>query len=531
MMMSVMNISWVVQAHEGNKTPMQETNPIVQTDAGPVRGIATEEYRLFQGIPYAAPPVGVLRWQSPQLVLPWTEVLDATQPGSPCPQLPTSYAEVGSVNEECLFLNVTTPPSSSVDQLKPLMVWIHGDGAVGSGSLFDARRLAVEGDVIVVTINYRLGVFGAFGYPGLEGSGTFGLQDQQAALRWVQRNAVAFGGDPDNVTLFGESYGAQATSAHLLSPASNGLFHRAIIQSGFALMDMPAGSLLPGLPAIEWYGWTSAEEVEAMGLMVEPALGCADPTTALDCLRSLSVEELLAYPQIMNIFQSYAFGNSVLPEVPAEALQAGHFHKVPILSGSTRDEHRTFVGLFFDLAGQPVTSEQYPQFLAEAFGDQAAQVEAQYPLSDYGSPSLAWATVLTDRMWARSTFEQHRFFAEEVPTYVYEFADRQAPMYLPFPESFPPGAFHAADVPYIFNDPEFEKSATSEQQHLSWQMIKYWTNFARTGNPNGDGLPLWQPFQQDTIVPHVQYLAPGEGGIHSVNYVEEHQLDFWSGLP
>ena len=134
------------------------------------------------------------------------------------------------------------------------MVWIHGDGAIGGGSFFDARRLVITGDVILVTINYRLGVFGTFGYPGMDGSGTFGLQDQRAALQWVQRNAAAFGGDPDNVTLFGESYGGSATSAHLCLPGSQGLFHRAVIQSGFALMDLPAGALYPGVPALSGSG-------------------------------------------------------------------------------------------------------------------------------------------------------------------------------------------------------------------------------------------------------------------------------------
>jgi acetyl esterase/lipase len=225
---------------------------IVQTDSGPVRGTVTEEYRRFQGIPYAASTAGDHRWREPAPVEAWTEPRDATKPGNICAQQPSVYADVASLEEDCLFLNVTTPRWIGADRLRPVMVWIHGNGAVGAGSFFDARRLAITGDVIVVTINYRLGVFGVFGYPGLDGSGTFGLQDQRAALQWVQRNAAAFGGDPDNVTLFGESYGGLATSAHLTSPESQGLFHRAIIQSGFALMDLPAGALYPGVPAVEW---------------------------------------------------------------------------------------------------------------------------------------------------------------------------------------------------------------------------------------------------------------------------------------
>jgi para-nitrobenzyl esterase len=250
---------------------------IVDTDSGAVRGTLASDYRLFQGIPYAASTAGEHRWRAPAPVQAWTEPRDATKPGNICAQQPSVYADVASLEEDCLFLNVTTPQVTGADRLRPVVVWIHGDGAIGAGSFFDARRLATIGDVIVVTINYRLGVFGVFGYAGLDGSGTFGLQDQRAALQWVLRNAAAFGGDPENVTLFGESYGGLATSAHLTSPESQGLFHRAIIQSGFALMDLPAGALYPGVPAVEWFGWQSAAEVEAAGAGMAAQLGCTDP--------------------------------------------------------------------------------------------------------------------------------------------------------------------------------------------------------------------------------------------------------------
>jgi para-nitrobenzyl esterase len=499
---------------------------IVWTDAGPVRGTETDQYRLFQGIPYAAAPVGALRWAPPRPVRPWSAPRDATKPGSMCPQQPSSYAQVGSLEEDCLFVNVTTPRSGA--RGKPVLVWIHGDGAIGAGSFFDGRPLTVAGDVVVVTINYRLGIFGAFGHPGLADSGTFGLQDQQAALRWVRRNAAAFGGDPGNVTVFGESYGGLSVSAHLVSPGSAGLFHRAIIQSGFALMDMPAGAVFPGVPAVEWFGWTSAAEVEALGASVASELGCADPATALACLRRVPVKSLFAHAAG---FQPYAFGGRVLPEVPAAALRNGHFHRVPVLAGATRDEHRLFVGLFRVLAGHPVTAEQYPTLLAEAFGEHADRVQTRYPLSAYGSPNLAWAAVLTDRMWARATFQQHRLLAAQVPTYAYEFADRHAPMYLPFPPDFPPGAFHAAEVPYLFPDQEFLAAITPKQQRLSDRMIRYWTNFASSGDPNGAELPRWRSFDPARPVPYVQALAPGIDGIRPVDYTAEHHLDFWSRLP
>ena len=431
---------------------------VVQTDAGPVRGTVTDDHRLFQGIPYAASTAGELRWRPPQPVRPWTQVRDATRPGPMCPQQRSSYAEVASLAEDCLCLNVVVPRTAGPQ--RPVMVWIHGDGAIGAGSFFDARRLATVGDVMVVTINYRLGIFGAFGYPGLEGSGAFGLQDQQAALGWVARNAASFGGDPGNVTVFGESYGGLSASAHLVAPGSAGLFQRAIVQSGFALMDLPAGGIFPGLPAVAWYGWRASAEVEALGAAVAAQLGCADAATALACLRGVPVPELFAHAQP---FQPFGFGNRVLPEVPAQALRDGRFHRVPVISGGTRDEHR--------------------------------------------------------------------LLAQQVPVYAYEFADRQAPMYLPFPDDFPPGAFHAAEVPYLFPDQPFQAASTPEQRRLSDQMMRYWASFARTGDPNGPDLPPWPPFDDARPVPHVQSLAPGPDGIRPVDYAAEHQLDFWSSLP
>ncbi|MFD1320518.1 carboxylesterase/lipase family protein [Micromonospora sonneratiae] len=515
----------------GGKEARMDSNDsaVVRTEGGPVRGRLTGEHRKFQGIPYAAPPTGELRWRAPQPVVPWRTPRDATEPGSPCPQLPSSYADVRSVDEDCLFLNVTAPRDAPRGTRRPVMVWIHGDGAVGAGHFFDADRLAADGDTVVVTINYRLGVFGGFGLPGLTGSGTFGLQDQQAALRWVRRNIAAFGGDPRNVTLFGVSYGATATTAHLTAPGSEGLFDRAIVESGFALMDMPAESMHPGGEALPWWAWRPESEVAGIGAWVAGELGCdpADPVRALACLRALPVEKLLEFPQVMNIFQSMAYGGRTLPELPAQALRAGRFHRVPVVSGATRDEHRTFVGLFRVLADQPVSAADYPKLLARAFGaEQVPMIMRSYPLTDAESPSLTWARVLTDRLWAKSTFEQNQLFATRMPTYAYEFADPTPPVSLPFPPDFPPGAYHAADTAYVFRDEQFTSAASPGQLRLSDRMIRYWSNFARTGDPNGPGLPRWSRFDGRQPVPYVQSLAPDHLG--PVDYAAEHRLDVWT---
>jgi para-nitrobenzyl esterase len=268
-------------------------------------------------------------------------------------------------------------------------VWIHGDGTIGGGALFDARRLADRG-LMVVTVNHRLGVFGGFAHPGLPGSGTFGLQDQQAALRWVARNAAAFGGDPGNVTVAGSSFGATAVVGHLASPAARGLFHRAVLSSGEGMMDMPAGMMGPQVPAHRWYTWRTQRELRDSGRDVAAGLGCADPAPgrALRCLRALPVKRILDVPYVMNIFQAFAFGEGVLPELPEKALREGRFHRVPVLSGATRDEHRLFVGLTWDAVNGRLTKTQYEELVRTAFGTRrAAAVLTEYPADAFPSPA------------------------------------------------------------------------------------------------------------------------------------------------
>lgn len=496
---------------------------VVRVDGGDVGGRVHEDHRLFQGIRYAAAPSGELRWRAPRPAPSWSGVWDATKPGNPCPQVGSSYSDVAATDEDCLFLNVTTPKTATPERPKPVMVWIHGDGAIGAGHYFDGTRLAVDGDVVVVTFNYRMGVFGGFGLPGLADSGTFGLLDQRAALEWVRRNARAFGGDPGNVTVFGVSFGATSASAHLISKGSRGLFHKAILHSGFTLVDVPAGAWYPDLEALPWLSWRPVDEIEGIGAAIAEQLGCSD----VDCLRRLPVKRLLEVPQVMNIFQPFGFGGPMLPRVPEQSLVAGQFARVPVLAGATRDEHRSFVGLFRELAGKPVTAEQYPRLLAEAFGDKATKIEAEYPLSDFASPALAWATVLTDRVWARATFRQHQLLAARTPVFAYEFADRNAPSDIEFPPTLPPGAHHSGDIGYLFRDAEFAGKLSPEQLVLSDQMIRYWSNFAHRGNPNGADLPRWAPFAARA---HVQSLAPGRGGITGVDYAAEHRLAFWKSL-
>ncbi|MDT9683995.1 carboxylesterase family protein [Streptomyces sp. TRM76323] len=513
----------------GDGTGAAPGDGTARTESGQVRGVRSRDHTVFYGIPYAGPPTGAHRWAPPRPPVRWSGVRDATRPGPLCPQVPSSYAPISSEEEDCLVLNVTTPPRAA-RRPAPLLVWIHGDGAVGGGAFFDGRRLADRG-LVVVTVNYRMGVFGGLALPGLEGAGTFGLQDQRAALAWVRRNAAAFGGDLANVTVAGVSFGAAAIAGHLVSPASRGLFDRAVMASGEGMMDMPAGTMGPGVPGYPWYVWRSGREMEDITAAMTAPLGCGgrDPDRTLRCLRALPVRRILQVPHIMNAFQAFGYGNATLPEPPPEALRAGRFHRVPVLSGATRDEHRTFVGMLYDAVGKPFTEADYHRSLRTAFGSHARRVLAAYPADRFPSPALAWATVVTDRMWARGTEAQHRALGRHVPTYAYEFADREAPMFLPLPGRFDFGAYHAGDLPYLFEDDEVEARFTPAQRRLSATMTAYWAAFARNGDPNAPGLPGWRAYRPGDRPAYTQSLAPDRIG--PVDYRREHRLDFWSRLP
>ncbi len=429
----------------------------------------------------------------------------------------------GSVDEDCLYLNVTTPRGRTGNPL-PVVVWLPGGGfSMDTGSSYGARRMAVDGDVVVVTVNYRLGVFGFFGLPGLEDSGTFGLQDQQAALRWARRNAAAFGGDPHNVTLAGESAGALSACAQLTSPAARGLFDKVVMQSGSCLTNWPANLQYPGQPAGSL--WAPRSQVEASGSQMALELGCADPAQTPACLRRRPTSELLEHTMA---FIQPAFDTAVLPRDPAQALREGRFHRVPVISGTNHDENRPWVAAFGE-----VTASAYPRLIKAAFDDQAARVEAEYPLSAYDSPALAWGAVTTDRMWSCTQVDASRLLARQVPTYGYDFAGpapRGSGVYDPgLPDlGLPLGAAHGMELGYLFDLGGPPVAFTPAQRHLSNQMIAYWTNFAHTGDPNGPGLPHWPLLEAADPAAQGQSLASAK--IAPIDLSAEHHCDFWSSL-
>ncbi|MFC4909683.1 carboxylesterase/lipase family protein [Actinomadura gamaensis] len=524
------------QAIAAQTTTAQGTASLtVRTDAGTVRGVAHGQAHQFLGVPYAAPPVGALRWKSPRPVKPWTGTRAATASGPACVGPAYNLPAGTTVSEDCLTVNVTTPASAPA-RPRPVMVFVHGgDFVSGTGGAFDPAEMAARGDVVVVTVNYRLGVFGFFGYPGLPGSGDFGLQDQQAALRWVHRNARAFGGDAANVTLFGQSAGSAAVCAQLTSPAARGMFAKAILQSASCGTLEPR--LFPGAPAPDAHDvspWAPLKTVTARGTTLASKLGCASHKDPVSCLRNASVDALAgpatATDPTFPAFKSPAYGTPTLPADPHRAIEQGRFAHVPVVLGYTRDEGRFVTSSIVNPAIGKVTftPDVYAELTDAAYGPRAAAVRRAYDPSAYagdllpGTPesdrtgiegALAWAAIETDRATACPMLADAAALSRRVPTYVYEFADRTAPTWLPVPAHFPAGAPHLADLPYLFattrpalpgadNGPA---RLTPTQQRLSAQMIGYWTSFAHDGAPRT--APTWPRYR--ATAPNVQRLTPG----------------------
>ena len=504
----------------------QEQKPLAFTFSGPVRGSVTSAgVREFLGIPYAAPPVGNLRWRPPVPHARWFAPLEATQFANHCPQPPSPFGRA-SVTEDCLFLNVFTPDSNDFFHPRAVMVWIHGGALVsGESNDYDPTALVQDG-VIVVTINYRLGALGFLAHSAFAGektdpdrdrdsdpnsAGDYGLMDQQLALRWVRDNIRFFGGDPLNVTIFGESAGGLSVFSQLASPSSEGFFHKAIIESGaYALNTQTLAA------------------AEAAGTAFAAAAGCSDQTAA--CLRALPVTTILANED----FAGYTpnIDGEFFPLSLNTALATGQFHHVPVIQGSNHDEWRLFTALDFDLtpAGPlPNNEAAYQAALATLVGPAAPLVAAQYSLASFPSADIAFATAGTDAVFACPALRADLSMSQFVPLSTYEFSDENAPQdFLP-PVSFPYAAAHASELQYLFALPVTVPlpPLNPQQLQLSSAMQHYWTNFAKSGNPNGPGVPVWQEF--NPIVGNFQSLIP-PSPVQETDFATSHQCAFWAAL-
>ncbi|HEY2286856.1 MAG TPA: carboxylesterase family protein [Streptosporangiaceae bacterium] len=503
---------------------------VVRTDRGLVRGKSAEGTRQWLGIPYAAPPAGKLRWAAPQPAPRWSGVRPATSYGSRCAQLANGNGPRVD-NENCLYLNVFTPRNPVTTSPNPnyhgggtrpggglpVLVMIHGGGlTTGAGDQHDGSLIVNTDGIVVISINYRLGPLGFLDVPGLgtsarTASGNYGLLDQEAALRWVHRNIAAFGGNPAEVTIDGESAGGWSMCALMTSPPARGLFRAAIMQSGSCATQTRATA-------------------QTASLAFAKQAGCPDPVTAAACLRTLPEKKLLdASASYQPLFTS---GGPELPVSAAQAVASGHYNRVPLLMGTNHNEGRTFAQGFTAL-----TQAQADQLITSEFGSRAPAILARYPWSSYPSPYTA-AYMIGD-IWTDSGFltgiggcpEQNLAaqFAATTPTFFYQFDDLHAPGLNNDHPGYQWGAGHAMELAYLW--PSFNNGfslydlLTPAQLTLSRQMVRYWGAFAAARVPEVAGQPRWPHYTSGQLMS----LRPGDQTrtIPAGTFAAEHQCGFW----
>ena len=477
----------------------------IKTSGGLVSGVAVSDsaVRAYKGIPFAKPPVGDLRWRAPQRAEPWTGTLVADKFGPSCMQPdPTPghsiftrifYTPIKPTSEDCLYLNIWT--AALAGEKRPVMVWIPGGGFRGGSSsveIYDGAELARKG-VVLVSVNYRLWKFGFLAAPELSAesehhaSGNYGLLDQIAALQWVKENIAAFGGDPDNVTIFGQSAGSVAANYLMISPLAKGLFHRVIGESGGAFA--PAVSNSPQLRSL-WISWLqNLPDAEAVGSKLMTALKVSN----LADLRQKSAEEILAVPSATRFESAIPIlDRYVLPATADEIFAAGRQNDVPLLLGSTADEGSNF----------PVirTLPAFREDARKTFGPFADAFLGVYEANDDAQAAAVSAAATRDRLLAWPTLQWARAQAHtgHSKVFYYYFAHHPpAPPEERFVENLGMdlGAYHGAELPYVFGNfvpPEWPWSGTDRE--LAQTISQYWVNFATNGDPNAPGLPQWPAF-------------------------------------
>jgi para-nitrobenzyl esterase len=472
----------------------------VRVATGMLQGKVFLQTREFLGIPYAKPPLGVLRFAPPLAAEPWSGTLDATHFGAACPQPDFSMAMVGPRSEDCLTLNVYTP--TQLDGALPVMVFIPGGAFVFGGSnLWDVEGLAKAG-VVVVTINYRLGALGFLSHPALDAtrgdapSGSDGIRDQQLALRWVHDNIRAFGGDPDNVTVVGESAGAISACIHWVAPSSRGLARRYVMQSGTCSSD--------------GFGVQSKQNADAIGERLSDAL-CPGQRDVLGCLRGLPADELVGWEA-----QSGLFGagwepvqegrGGVLPD-SVETLIASADTLAPIIIGTNKREWGAFEQLG---AFQPKNKAEFASALARTFADNAARVAVEYPLASDAEANDVYMRLVTDvsfRCPTRSVAQLGSERGASVWMYSFEHAT----------------AYHAQELDYVFADDMMSAyGGGPPSAELTAIVQRYWTRFARSGDPNGVPDPAWPRYQTESD----RYLVLDDAPIARSGLAKRH-CDFW----
>ncbi|HKX88886.1 MAG TPA: carboxylesterase family protein [Sphingopyxis sp.] len=429
----------------------------VAIDSGAVTGVTADSIASFKGIPYAAPPLGAGRWSAPAPVQPWSAPRDATAYGPDCMQNPLPGIQPGSrpMSEDCLTLNVWTPKPAKGAKL-PVMVWIHGGGFVGgSGTLPETDGAALaRRDVVIVSFNYRLGRFGFFAHPALGQDGNWGLMDQVAALKWVQRNIAAFGGDPAKVTIFGESAGGESVSRLMASPVAKGLFARAIVASGGGRDD-----------------WPTLADAQAKGQAFGARAGAADAAA----LRVLPADKVLGGLALMSKEEDRYSGpmtdGTIVPAGAETIFAGGKQARIPYIIGSNDDELGFIPAPFRAMVNGPVE---------KSLGAATTAVKAAYASEDEANRRLGGDAMFAEPALAFGLLQAHA----GAPTFLYRFG------YVLEGQRKPDlGAVHASDVAFQFGN--LPADATAADRAAAKQLGDYWTNFAKTGDPNGSGLPVW----------------------------------------
>ena len=489
------------------------------TQAGAVQGVQGDGVRAFLGVPYAAPPVGDLRWRPPQPVAAWEGLRDATEVSRDCTQAIGRRAILGGGggivvgSEDCLYLNVYAPAEATGPA--PVMVYIAGGAfTIGAGANYDPSRLAREKGRVVVTFNYRLGALGwlahpAFAAEGPSPGGEYGLMDMQAALRWVNENIAGFGGDPGDVTLFAESAGAWSACYLMASPQSEGLYQRVILQSG--------GCLEPS-------SLVSADQAAADGARFAEGLGCSGEEAAA-CLRALPRGRLAKAASTRSGINGPGswgpvYGGAVSPEAPPAAFAAGRFTRVPVIVGSNADEGRLF-------AVEVKDWDRYSKETVWMYGDVGPAVLEQYPAGAH-SPAETIARQFTDQRFACPSEALRRLLARHVRVHGYEFADAEAPFVLPdWITGLDMGAYHASELAYVFGtkwlfaDPG---RFTPPQRALSERMMAQWTGFGH----DADFEARWPQVHPDGTP--VLVFDPARDRLDD-DYAERRHCRFWSRTP